>query len=415
MKETINKLLNYGDRVARTDTRYLLKGGTWLAVEQVLSTLMSFGLTIAFANLISAETYGTYKFVLSGMGIIGAFALTGLPGVLTQSVSRGHDVSMIDAFREQMRWSIVLILVSLCGSLYYFIHNNTTLALCFLIIGIFIPLHKSAVLYDSFLVGKKLFKKKAIYSLLKNLIYVSVMLVTILLTKDVRILLLSYMVVMSLSSLFFYLKTKKEIDFTTEQDKELVTHGRHLSFLNGVIIAAQEVDKIIVFHYLGPIKLALYSFALVPVSRISGISSILKNLAAPKLSTRSIQELQKSLPKKIGLLFIGLLLIVVLYVFGSPYLYTIFFSQYSDGILYSQVFSIMLLFSIPSVILSQVFLSHMKKKELYISRISFSVIKILLIVVLTPLFGIWGAITALLASYIINFITLSILLYRIKE
>ena len=412
MKETIHKILNYGDRIIKTDTRYLLKQGTWLAFEQIAAALLSFGLTIAFANLISAETYGTYKFVLSVVGVIGAFALTGLPGVLIQSVARGHDTSLVRGFKAQMKWSVLLILTSLAVSLYYFAKDNTVLAVSFLIVSTCISVYKSAGVYDSFLVGKKLFKKKAIFSLLQNICYAFGMLAIILLTKDVRLIILGYLVIWSGTSYIFYQLSKKEMAPDTPEDNTLITDTKHLSILNTVIIGAQEIDKIIVFHFLGPIKLALYTFALVPVTRLNSMSVIIKNLTASKLSTRSIQELQKSLPKKIELLFIGLLFIVILYVFGSPYLYTIFFSQYSDGILYSQVFSVMLLFSVPSVILSQVFLSHMKKRELYISRISFSVIKILLIIILIPLYGIWGAITALLASYIINFITLSVLFYR---
>lgn len=415
MKHSLTNILNRIGKFARTDMHYVASGGKWLAIEQAISVVISFGLTIAFANLIAPEIYGQYKFILSGFGILGAFTLTGLQATVIQSVSRGHDRSLQDGVKTQLIWSVLPVIISVGVAIYYFINGNTLLGTCFLLMTVGLSIYKSVDLFDAFLVGKKMFKIKTTYAFFQNIAYVLSMFLVILLTTDVRIMIAVYLAVWTLTSLFFYWKTKKMMVLESPKDTQLASNAKHLSILSGLGRLAQEVDKVLIFHFLGPIQLALYAFALVPVARIDSMSSILKNLAAPKLSTHSIEAIKKTIARKICILMTGLMGIIIVYWFAAPYFFDIFFPQYADAIMLSRVFSFSILFSIPSLLLSQIFVAHMKKKELYITRISLPLIKIAFIAIFIPLFGLWGAILSLLATYVCHFGILCVLVYRVKD
>ena len=61
LKQRIYKGLKWSQKYTQTDMVYLAKGGFWLGMGQIITGLASFLLTLAFANLVPKETFGTYK------------------------------------------------------------------------------------------------------------------------------------------------------------------------------------------------------------------------------------------------------------------------------------------------------------------------------------------------------------------
>ena len=70
IKEKIYNLLRWSEKYTKTDMVYLAHGGFWLSFGQIISSLSSFLLAIAFANLLPKETYGNYKYILSIASIL---------------------------------------------------------------------------------------------------------------------------------------------------------------------------------------------------------------------------------------------------------------------------------------------------------------------------------------------------------
>ena len=78
LKHATYRLLRKSERYFKTDMVYVARGGFWVTAGNIVSALAAFGLAVAYANLLPKESYGTYKYILSLAGIIGAFSLTGL-------------------------------------------------------------------------------------------------------------------------------------------------------------------------------------------------------------------------------------------------------------------------------------------------------------------------------------------------
>ena len=82
---------------------YLFKNGSWLAKEQIISSICSFLLAIAFANLLPKETCSSYGYILSIAGLLAIPTLSGINTATTQAVARKYEESFIKELKTKIR------------------------------------------------------------------------------------------------------------------------------------------------------------------------------------------------------------------------------------------------------------------------------------------------------------------------
>ncbi|HMB65977.1 MAG TPA: polysaccharide biosynthesis C-terminal domain-containing protein, partial [Patescibacteria group bacterium] len=140
----------------------------------------------------------------------------------------------------------------------------------------------------------------------------------------------------------------------------------------------------------------------------------LGKLALPKLSQRKATELQESVPGKMLKLLLLLLPIVAIYILIAPYFYQFLFPQYTEATVYSQIFALSLLL-FPKFLMGQTLTAHALKKQLYTLQITGPSFKIILLLILLPLWGIWGAIIALMATEVFGLLLLLYFFHRKKD
>ncbi len=390
MRKRAYHLLRGSENFFKTDMLYLAKGGSWLVLAQAVSMLSGFFLSIAFANLFAKESFGTYKFIFSVVGILGAFSLTGLSTSVIQSVARGFHSSLQRGFRINLKWSLGIFLAGIGLSIYYFINDNAFLSFSFLIAGVFSPVITSANLHSSFLLGKKDFRRNSLFGMVRNTLPAIAMILALLLAPSLPIIISVYFLSATLVSLYLYQRTIKaypKIDI--EGDPELASYSGHLSAMDVIGRVASLLDKILIFHYLGAAPLAIYAFAIAPVEQLQGGKKIISSMIQPKLPERTFEELQKAAPRKAMILTFYALALAGLYALLAPYFYKFIFPQYLDSVLYSQIYSLTLL-AVSGTIFNEVLLAHRKKKELYVFRSVTPIVQIILFVILLPLYGLMG-------------------------
>ena len=103
--------LRYLERYTKTDMVYLVKGGFWSIFSQIIVTVSTLLLAMAFAYFISKETYGQYKFILSLANILGVFTLTGLGTAVMKSVTGGFEGTLNDIFWKNIKKVLFVFLV----------------------------------------------------------------------------------------------------------------------------------------------------------------------------------------------------------------------------------------------------------------------------------------------------------------
>lgn len=378
---------------------YLASGGFWLTTGQVISSLSAFSLAIAFANLLPPETYGTYKYLLSIAAIFSIFTLPGMNTAIARSVARGNEITICVATKTRVIWSFLGTLAAFAGATYYFINDNLELAIALAIIGAVLPFFDTLTTYNGQLTGKRAFKKQSIFHLLSQSVSTGSLVTALLLTNNVHLLLLAYFIPLAVTRFVLYKKITKTTSAGTP-DRETITYGKHLSLISVLGVVASNIDKILLWKFLGPAQLAIYTFALAIPEQLKGPLKGVGDLAFPKFAAQTNEQIRKnmsSLWRKLALYAVGLVVISALYILAAPYIFKVFFPQYMESVLYSQIFSISLVTSISAILLSK--LEAQKKiKTQYIINTIHPLTQIILLVILIPLFGIFGAVAAFIIS-----------------
>ena len=392
-KVWLYQFLRKTQKYTGTDNIYLAKGGFWLTLGQIISTAASFLLAVAFANLLDPIVYGNYRYVLSLVGILSIFTLPGMGIAIAQAAARGLEGSFYQGFKEKIKFGVLgsIAAVGLAG--YYFFRGNYILPVPLLISAIFLPLMLASQVYSSFLTGKKLFNFQVKYTTLSQIISVGIIITVLFLTKNLFWLIAVYFVSHTFLNYFFYLITQKKFQPNKKKDPQTLSYGKHLSLMGVFTQIASSLDRIIIFHYLGAVGVAIYQFAIAPPEQIKGFLSSLNILALPKFSQRNITEIKKGIKNKFIKLSLFAILVVGSYILIAPFLYKIFFPQYQESILYSQLFALGML-NLPFFLFGEALEAKVKIKEQYSKNIITPIFQIGLMVVLVIWLGLLGIIIA---------------------
>jgi O-antigen/teichoic acid export membrane protein len=410
MKNLIYILLRKSQKFTGTDNVYIAAQGSYLTIGNIISTLASFLLAMAFARLLPKETYGQYRYILSIMTVVGICALPGMETAIIQSVARKLEGSFKKILKTRLRWGLLGSFTSLVIAVYFLIEKNLPIAISLLIAALFFPVMQSAGSYLSYLTGKKLFGIQVKYNTLTQIIATISIIITLFLTKNLIILVLIYFLSNTVLRSYFLLRTIKKNPPNKRHSPKAISFGKHLTVMNIITTIAGQLDKILLFNFLGAAQVAIYSFAELPVRQINSFLRNIRLLALPKLSVRTRKEIKKTLLKKVAKATLLILPIIAVYIFIDPYIYKIFFPQYMNSVFYSQLLAFTLI-AFPATIVAISFEARVMKKELYQLSIISPVIRIVSLIILTPLLGLLGVIIAELLTRAFN-IFLALFLFR---
>ncbi|MGB0757154.1 MAG: oligosaccharide flippase family protein [Patescibacteria group bacterium] len=412
IKVMLFKLLRKSEKYTKTDMVYLAKGGFWLGMSKMVSAGSAFLLALAFANLLPQEEYGTYKFIFSIVSILIISSMPGINTALTQAVARGFEGSILTSVKTKIKWSTLGALGSLAIAAYYYINNDPTLTYAFLIAAIFLPFIDSFNVYEPYLQGRKMFKQSAILSSILQSTTVLSMIAFLFFTNNVILVVAAHFVMYTLIKYIFYLFVTKKYKPNNKIDPGSVSYGRHLSFINVIGTIGGQIDKILLWHFLGAASLAVYAFALAPVDQFRSMLKSLNILAFPKLAAQDTAVLKKTIPQKMLKLFLLLIIPVTAYILLAPYLYKIFFPLYAESVEYTRWYALFLL-KFPTNLMGQTLTAKKQQRTQYKLKIINLITKITLFLVLTPIFGIHGAIATLLIAPVINSILVAYHFYKL--
>lgn len=410
-KKRIYSTLRWSEQYTHTDMVYLARGGSWLTAGQIISTASGILLAIAFANLLPKEVYGIYKYVLAVAAILAIPTLSGMGTAITQAVARGFEGSFLPALKTQIRWGLLGSAGSLTVAGYYYLNGNNTLAIAFLIAAFFIPFADTFNQFDAVLSGKKLFAASTKYNSAIKVGGVAALIATIFLTDNLFLVLLAYFGAYTILRLIFLRRTLKKYPPNALIDPQTISYGKHSSLAAAFATVANYLDKLLLFHYLGPVNLAIYSFAIAPIEQSKVVFKSLPSLAMPKFAVQTFSEIKSKLYGRLLLLFALGAAAVLLYFFAAPLLYKLLFPSYLDSVRYSQIFALTLLPTLPHTLMSPILSSKLTlipKKMLYLWNTP-DLVLVASLFLLTAKFGIMGVImsrifsrtTVLLVDFII--------------
>lgn len=400
VKSKIYHSLRWSERYTKTDMVYLAKGGFWLSLSQVFSSLCSLAMVVAFANLISPELYGKYRYVISVLGILAIATFQGMNSVAIKSVADGEEAVFWKLIRRRVWWSLGGTVASLAVASYYFIQGNFELALVFIIAAAAVPLSSLTGMYASFLNGKKDFKRLAIWSSLAKLVMTTALLVALPWVKSLPILILFYFLPEIITEAIFLVKLYKRQTLSEkgkQQVDKLSRSALHFSAMEILKSVSGQIDKILVFHYLGAAELALYTIATTAPSQIKGVLQNMTTLSLPKFSQVAEKDIRTSLPAKLFKLELIVLGLVIAYWAVAPVAFPIIFPKYAGAVFISQIYALSLVF-FPRTFFSTAMTAHLKHRQMYGIRTLAPILRIIIFAVALPFWGLWGAVVGSIIS-----------------
>lgn len=415
MKQLAYRLLKTSEKYLKTDMIYLVKGSFWLVGGQVIVALGALAFSIVISHTVPKEIFGTYSFILSVVELVMAFSLSGLGTSLTRAVAMGNEGEFKRSMVANFRWGILTSIAFLVLAVYYFSAGNSTLGFSMVLAGILVNLVDSGDLYISFLNGKKQFSTSSLLQTIRSLLSFLAVGATAFFTQNPLFMVGAYFVTNALfvagalSYTWYYYKPNDRHD-----SGDSLNLAKNLSVMNFLSSTADNIDKVLVFHFLGAAPLAIYSYALAIPNAFNGFVKNIGTLATPKIS---MQQNKRSDELRVGektLMSVLLILIpAIIYAVAAKYIYGFFFPQYVESINYSiyYMFGLILNSSIPIAFLD----AHKAIKEKYILTISSNVCKIIFLVSGVYFFGLMGLIIARIAAKLLGLVTSLILVKMVDK
>jgi O-antigen/teichoic acid export membrane protein len=352
--------------------------------------------------------------VLSLAGLLASFSLTGMGVAVTQAVARGKDGTLAAAARVQFAWSLLVTGAAWAAVAWYLWNGNRELGLSMLVVGAATPVIESASLYGAYLSGKKAFRTDATYGAVKGLVPAAALLATMALTEKVLPLVVAYFAAHAAVNAALYWRTLRAFRPSGEADLSNIGFGKHVSLTNVFSIAASHLDKILIFQYLGAAPLAVYGIAFSVPGQMKILMKIATNLMMPKMSAAPLAAIRSAIHGKALRMLLAFAAVVAAYVALAPAIFRIFFPNYLEAVGVSQVIALGYLCA-PAVLYSQTFFAHKRNKEIYANKIGAALMRVALLALLLPPYGVWGAAAAYVLGNVFSlFLTLA-LFRRLKD
>ena len=394
LRNHIYQLLRRSEGFFKTDMIYLAKGGFWLNFGQIMSAIIAFISSLFFANLISKDIYGNYKFIIAATSILGAFSLTGMSSAVTQGVAKGFEGILKSAVRSTLRFGSIIVFVAIGISTYYFINGNSVLGFAMLIAGASLPITQALTLYGNYLMGKKDFKRVTLYGVGAQFINTTGLITVAVATQNIVLMVLVYFALNTLTTIWAYRHTIKIFRINDTHDNTLIPYGKHLSVMGLFGTIANQIDKILVFHYLGALQLAVYAFAQAIPDQFKGVLKNIFGIALPKYAELSDENLRKSIIKKFVQLTTLTALAILAYIFTAQYIFTLLFPKYLEAVFYSEIYMLGMI-TIPGISLFAIYFQLKKAtRKMYELNLIGNISTLIITFILIYKFGLEGAVIA---------------------
>ena len=388
----------------RNNFHYLAKGGFWLTLSQFIGLSSSLSLSVVMANILTPETFGQYKYLVSIFAIVAAISLHGIKLPVSLETARGNHYILQKGFQYSVLWNLGILFSSSAASIYYYFAGNNLLALGCASIAIVAPIYYALQLAGLYMQGIAAYKTMTLYSASQSIASSLSVGITAYVSNNPLYIFLAFILSQTIISIPVFIHTLRKIP---RQDpdplvvREALLFGIRLTIIGSLIKIAAELDKIIVFQLLGAAQLAAYTFALAIPRQLVATKGTLEILALPKFSNHSFRSLRQGMLPKIIVSFFFSFGVIAAYWISAPFIYKYLFPRYLDSVIYSQYLSLTILI-IPVSFLRQALVMNHHEREVYVIDVCEPIVRIGLYLILIPLFQIFGAIYALIITTVLQ-------------
>jgi len=397
IKKELSHFISFLEKWTELDILYYLKGGMVLFSTQFLLLLSSFGLSIGFAYLSSKEAFGQFQFIIA---IISTLAVLTVPGANIAAfigVSQKKEGTIWQGIKLKLKSSILSIAGLLAVAAYFYFKQDTgykAVWQALLVAIIFFPILYTLDITTAFFGGRKKFEWGCFFQLLRDSGGAIAVLVALFFTRNLVALIAIYLLIQTLGYILAFLFVRKKIQ-NSKKDPEFNSYSIHFTVINFVTYIKLYFDKIIITYFLGFVATATYTIAAAMAEQLYAVSKSISNLSFPKMAVHRKEKLYYEVKRRMTKLVMFFVLVAVVGIFAAPFIIPFFFSQqYKDAVPIAQLLLLIVIPRAIAAVLARVQEAQRQKKKLYIINTTYASAEIVFLLILTPLYGIYGVVGA---------------------
>lgn len=376
--------------------RRIYVGASSLMALRGLQMVMSFATMYVLTRSLSRNDFGEYQFVLSVVGTMTLFCLTGMGDSVMQAQARGEDKAYTKArtlsFLAAWGGSVVLVLMAL----WFLWEGQGNIALGLGISAILAPFANGLVLWKSVLAGTQNFPRLARLEGVNSALLTALMVAACLVFPGNFYLPILLVLTVPAAQNIYQTLTRRTPPPGEPIARMLhdpyVAYGLKLSLYGVIGTVGMYLDRILLFFFLSPEVLAIYVVA----EKITSLcASAVKDIAAvlaPRFATQKHYTPRLNMAFRVFAVLFGLAIVFLAVVIVPIVIPLLFGPKYADSILYTQVLVGSVAIGNIAVLKMRFIQSRLDDRAMRHISIWMNVLRVGASLALVPFFGIWGAI-----------------------
>ena len=373
--------------------QFLSRGSFWLMLNLAFFFLFNMAIVVVLSRRLSPDTYGHYQFVLSVLGLVSLFGLPGMRRAISQSLARNRDWALVQGVVASLKTGILGAIVLGVVGLIYLLRGDATLGYTFFAIALPFIFYNPYLAVGSYFVGKEQFNRIAINTVAIYGTQAIAIIGVAWFIGSLQAILVASLLSVGVSGYLTYRRVKKALH-PENTDPDVVRFGIKMSAIQILNVISTQTDKIILFYFLTPAELAIYTIALVfPENFTLLFDKVFTPLFFKKMTVHKPKDIFSELKKNLLVIVLGLIASVVLLWVLVYWLIPLFFGDfYSSAIPYARVLLFIIPFSFFVNFFQSFFNAKKQVKTFFHFNTTISIVLIVLYCICIPLWGIWGAI-----------------------
>jgi O-antigen/teichoic acid export membrane protein len=316
----------------------IARGFSSILALRVVEKLSGFVVTVFLFRMLEKEQVAEYGFIQTVVAICAIFGIQEFQNTISQSVARGFPGTYRCAVPLALRWSLVGAAIVAGFGAWYFWFGRTSLGQGFLFAAALFPVFHALSQWKGVYLGEKNFTRFTMAEA-SNAIVKAVLIIAVLFAFPGSMLapVLVFFAVPAAQNLRQTLMCHRRIPAHAAVEEGAIAYGLRANRYSAIGIAANNLDRILIFTLLSPPLLAIFMAAEKFAELLQSIVQDLGAVLAPKFST--IERYSRRLDDTLKLVSLAMGIVIILFaIFALPSLIVLVFGpDYRESVLYAQV------------------------------------------------------------------------------
>lgn len=299
----------------------------YVIVNQGLLSLCSALIVILLARYTDQVTFGELRYLIAVLAILAFWSLPGISMVINHEASRMTKRDLVSLIHTQLTWGLGAFAGALVVATVHLLQDQHALAQAFVIGGLLAPVANLYLVPGVTLAGIRRFRQKMIVDALIMATVLAGVVIGALNTESLSGIIIGYLGLQAGASVvgLFYvarLLPQENRGVASSERKADRSDGTQLTFLQIPFSLIPAIEKAVIFIVLGPVSLAIFVIAVLPVEHFkTAFRNLMQFYMLPHLVKRDVNLLLHWFGTGALVLTLGIMALVLFIIYGMPLLF----------------------------------------------------------------------------------------------